>query len=69
MRDAEGGEASQMLGIQFGATASVLTYSWLRNSPAAFTLYPFTPAKTPGYARLGGAFLLFYLFGTGYVTK
>ena len=57
-----------MLGWQLGMTASVLTYSYLSSS-AGFKLYPFAPAKVQGYTKIGGAFLFFYIVGSGYVTS
>ena len=39
--DAKGGEAADILGLQFGLTASVLMYSHLANK-TGFSLFPFT---------------------------
>ena len=69
VRDAQGGEAAALLGAQFGLTASVLTYSMLANSPAGFKMYPFTAAKVPGYTKIGGAYVLFFLLSHGYVMS
>lgn len=41
----------------------------LANSPAGFKLYPFTAAKSQGYAKIFGAFFFFSWLGMGLVTK
>ena len=61
--DAQGGRAVNLFGTQCGLTASVLTYSMLANSSAGFKLYPFTVAKSQGYAKILGAFFLFQILG------
>ena len=66
--DAKGGEAAEIVGAQFGLTASVLTYSYLANS-AGFKLVPFAASKAQGYTKIVGAFFLFYFMGSGYVSN
>ena len=66
--DAQGGEAAEIVGAQFGMTASVLTYSHLANK-GGFSMLPFSPAKSPGYTKVVGAFFLFYFMGSGYVAN
>ena len=63
--DAQGGEGAQMLGFQWGLTASVLTYSQLKG----FSMYPFGASKVPGYTKIAGSFLIFYMLGHGYVMS
>ena len=63
--EAQGGEASVLVGTQFGLTAAVLTHSYLAGT--GFKLLPFSPAKAPGYGKVLGAFLGFYMLGHGYV--
>jgi len=66
--DAKGGEAAEIVGVQFGLTASVLTYSHLANK-GGFSMLPFSAAKVSGYTKIGGAFFLFYFMGSGYVAN
>ena len=63
--EARGGKASVLVGVQWGMTASLLTYSMLSNN--GFRFLPLSPSKVQGYAKLGWAFLSFYLIGFGYV--
>ena len=66
--DARGGEAAEIVGCQFGLTASVLMYSHLANK-AGFSMLPFSPGKVTSYTKIGGAFFLFYFMGSGYVSN
>jgi len=63
--EAQGGNASVIVGTQWGLTASVLTYSMLRGQD--FKVLPFAARKTQGYAKIGVAFLGFYMLGHGLV--
>lgn len=66
--DAKGGEAADIVGTQFGLTASVLTYAHLSNS-AGFKMWPYSAGKVQGYTKVVGAFFLFYMMGRGYVAN
>jgi len=63
--EAQGGASAVIVGAQWGLTASVLTYSSMQNSGFAFL--PLTMKRSQGYAKIGGAFLAFYMLGHGYV--
>lgn len=68
MKEAHGGEAHEIVGMQFGVTAGLLTYSYLAGSPAAFKMYPFSMAKTQGYSKIAMASVLFYFIGSSAVS-
>ena len=42
LSEAQGGDASVLVGTQWGLTASVFTYSYLKGT--GFKLYPFSPS-------------------------
>ena len=65
LSEAQGGQASVMVGTQWGMTAAVFTYSFLSGS--GFKLYPFSPSHIQGYGKIAAAFLGFYMLGHGYV--
>ena len=52
------------MGTQWGATAAVLTYSMIKNK--GFNFLPIRNAAFTGYAKIGLAFMTFYMFGASY---
>ena len=65
--EAQGGNASVIVGTQWGMTASLLTYNMI--SGQGFRMFPISSVNTPGYAKLGMAFLAFYMLGHGFVMS
>jgi len=53
------------MGVQWGLTASVLTYSMVKHQ--GFKATPFHMTKVAGYSKVAGAFLGFYVMGHSYV--
>ena len=63
--ESQGGKASVLVGTQWGVTASLLTYTML--SGQGFKMLPISPANTPGYTKIGIAFVAAYVLGHGFV--
>lgn len=65
LNEAEGGQAAQLLGGQFGLTAATLTYARLQGN--GFALFPLNKAGAAGVGKMAFAFMAAYMCGHGYV--
>ena len=65
LEESQGGAAGPVLGIQFGLTGSVLTYSYLAHR--GFKFLPLSASNAPGYGKILAAYVGLYMFGHSYV--
>ena len=61
LEESLGGKASNVLGIQYGLTAGLVTYASLKRGGFAFA--PISGAKTPQYAGILFSSYVAYTFG------
>ena len=53
-----------ILGGQFGFTAAIMTYSYMQPE---FAFWPLCMKKSPGYTKIGMAFVGAFMMGHGFV--